>query len=304
MDSAISIHDIKKTYKGKKQSVEALKGFSFNIQKGEFFGLLGPNGAGKSTLINIISGLTEKTGGSISVLGLDIDSQHIEVKKRIGVVPQEITFDPFFTVEKAIEFQFGYFDKPYDPKRAREILEQLSLWDKRDVKPRKLSGGMKRRFMIAKAMVHDPEVLILDEPTAGVDVELRHDLYDIVRKLNKQGKTIILTSHYLEEVELLCQRVAIINNGDLVAIDDKESLKDRFESKRIFSISLTKKLVAIPDSLKKYQPEQVGGELKLSFDESDYASILKDVGEADLDIAHFKIIEPSLEDVFVSLTKK
>lgn len=238
MESALNIREITKTYHSKQGAVTALRGLSLEIQRGEMFGLLGPNGAGKSTLINILSGATGKSGGQASVLGVDLDADPVGLKYLIGVVPQEVAFDPFFTVERTLRFQFGYYNQRVDEAYLDEILTKLSLDDKREVKPRFLSGGMKRRLMIAKALIHKPKVLVLDEPTAGVDVELRHELYALVRELNAKGVTIILTSHYLEEVELLCERVAIINKGELVALDHKDQLKERFKMSKLEEIFL------------------------------------------------------------------
>lgn len=217
----VQIQDVRKTYKG---GTEALQGVSFEVNKGEFFALLGPNGSGKSTLINIISGPTKKTGGDVIIDGISIDKEPEACKRRIGVVPQEIVFDPFFTVNETLILQSGYFGIKHDQKHIDQILERLNLIDKKNTGTRALSGGMKRRLLIAKALVHKPKVLFLDEPTAGVDVELRHNLWDYMQDLNKEGLTIFLTTHYLEEAENLCQRIAIINKGNLVALDDTKSL--------------------------------------------------------------------------------
>ena len=240
---AVEIKNLKKSYKTPKGDLEALKGISFNIEEGEVFGLLGPNGAGKSTLINILSGPVNKTDGEVKVFGVSIDDDHATVKDMLGIVPQEITFDAFFTVEQALDYQFGFYGNVIDKEYRDEILEKLSLSEKRHANPRMLSGGMKRRFMIAKALVNRPSVLVLDEPTAGVDVELRRELYDLVRNLNKQGVTIILTSHYLEEVELLCERVAIIHKGELIALDHKDKLKKKLKMDKLEDVfvELTKK---------------------------------------------------------------
>ncbi len=299
---ALEISGLKKSYKGPKGTTEALKGVTFSIEKGEFFGLLGPNGAGKSTLINILAGVTGKTEGRAVIAGVDIDVDHTLAKRKIGIVPQEIGFDVFFPVEDALRLQFGFYGLPVDENYLEELLETLSLKDKRDVKPRQLSGGMQRRLMIAKALVHRPEVLVLDEPTAGVDVELRHDLYELVRKLNKQGVTIVLTSHYLEEVELLCDRVAIIGKGELIALDHKDALKKRFSSKRQLVIALSEK-ITVPKNLESFSPSVNDTTLTLSFDEADYKAVLKAVADADLPVMHFQVVEPTLEDVFVSLTR-
>ena len=300
---AIDIQDLRKTYRGRKGSTEALKGVSFSIEEGEFFGLLGPNGAGKSTLINILAGVTQKTSGRASVLGKDIDVDPTFVKNSIGVVPQELAFEAFFDVELALKFQFGFYGRQVDQKYLAELLERLSLADKMDARPRELSGGMKRRLMIARALIHKPKVLVLDEPTAGVDVELRHDLYDLVRELNKQGTTIVLTSHYLEEVELLCNRVAIVNKGDLVALDTKDRLKDRFQSTRQISIALAKHLDVLPEILNPFKPETIDGELLLTFEENEYDRVLQALAKADLPLMNFRVIEPTLEDVFLQFTK-
>lgn len=299
---AINIQNLTKSYKTKRGEVPALKGVSFDIKQGEFFGLLGPNGAGKSTLINILAGVTEKSGGTASVNGIDIDKDPTGVKMSIGIVPQEIAYDPFFTIEAALKFQFGYYGQKVDKAYLTELLKRLSLEDKRKLWPNTLSGGMKRRLMIARALVHRPKILILDEPTAGVDVELRHGLHDFVRELNKQGTTVILTSHYLEEVELLCERIAIVHQGNLVALDNKEQLKRRFQTTRIFSIALTQPLKTMPAGLQEFSPVMEGSELKLTFEEKRYAEVLQAVAKANLPLSNFRVIEPTLEDVFVSLT--
>ena len=300
--NAVSIHNLNKKYTTDGQDVEALSNVTFDIKQGEMFGLLGPNGAGKTTLINILSGVTQKTDGAARVAGYDVDEDPVAVKHAIGVVPQEIAFDAFFTVEDALRFQFGYYDKPVDEAYLNELLDHLVLQDKRDVKPRQLSGGMKRRLMIARALIHKPDVLVLDEPTAGVDVELRHELYDMVRDLHDRGITIILTSHYLEEVELLCERVAILRKGELVALDKKQDLKDRFETDRTLSLSLTER-IDVPDVLQPFNPNWLDGRLRLTFTENEYQDVLKAVAQADLPIVNFQVHEPSLEDVFLDLTK-
>jgi len=301
---AIEIKNLKKTYPGKQGPVDALKSISFSIEKGEFFGLLGPNGAGKSTFINILAGVTKKTSGDAIVSGISIDDDHPAAKHQLGIVPQEISFDAFAQVEESLNLEHGFFGKRVDQSYTDYILETLKLADKRKANLRSLSGGMKRRYMIARALMHKPEILILDEPTAGVDIELREDLYEFTRELNKQGTTIILTSHYLEEVELLCKRVAIIHKGELVALDDKEALKDRFQSTRIFSITLSSPIKSIPSTLAAFEPTINGAELELTFNEEDYELILSAVSNAKLPVANFKIIEPKLEDVFKSLTEK
>ena len=299
---ALSINKLTKTYQSKKGQVEALKAVEFSIEKGEVFGLLGPNGAGKSTLINILAGVTDQTSGTAVIDGIDISDDHTLAKRKIGIVPQEIGFDVFFSVGDAMKLQYGYYGLPFDETHSDSILEKLSLLNKKDTKPRELSGGMQRRFMIAKALVHKPKVLILDEPTAGVDVELRHDLYDLVRELNADGITIVLTSHYLEEVELLCDRVAIIRKGELIALDHKDELKKRFSTDRQLHLKLEKTIKDIPASLNDFKPELSKKTLKLTFAEDAYNKVLAAVTKSKLDIQSFNVVEPSLEDVFVSLT--
>src|SRR5687768_14950499 len=213
-EAALAIRDLQKTYKGGKR---ALDGVTFDVPRGGIFGLLGPNGAGKSTLINILSGMVAKTGGTARVWGFDIDRNPRNAKRSIGVVPQEILFDPFFTPRETLEIQAGLYGVPKSERRTMELLRAVYLEDKAEAYARTLSGGMKRRLLVAKAMVHSPPVLVLDEPTAGVDVELRQQLWDYVRKLNREGVTVVLTTHYLEEAEELCDRIAIINHGRLIA---------------------------------------------------------------------------------------
>jgi ABC-2 type transport system ATP-binding protein len=220
----ISIRDLVKEYA---TGVRALRGVSVEIKKGEIFGLLGPNGAGKTTLIGIVAGLVRKTSGEVRVLGKDVEKDYRFTRAHIGLVPQEINQDPFFTVEEVLKFQAGYFGVRKPEKRIEEILNELNLGEKRKSRGTHLSGGMKRRVMIAKALVHDPEILFLDEPTAGVDVELRANLWKLVRRLKEEGRTIILTTHYLEEAEELADRIAIINNGEIALVEEKEELMKR-----------------------------------------------------------------------------
>ena len=228
MESVISIKNLNKIYKG---GFEALKGINLEIQKGEIFGLLGPNGAGKTTLINIVSGLTKKTSGDVSVMGKDVVKDYQFTRQNIGLVQQEINSDSFFSIEEVVALQAGYFGIADPTAKVEETLKSLSLWDKRKETGMKLSGGMKRRVMIAKAIVHDPEILFLDEPTAGVDIELRENLWQLISKLKEQCKTIILTTHYLEEAELLADRIGIISNGKIILVEDKQKLLDRHGQK-------------------------------------------------------------------------
>src|SRR5215212_2430791 len=226
--AAISIEQLEKTYAGGKK---ALDGISLDVPRGEIFGLLGPNGAGKSTLINILAGLVNKSGGSASIWGFDIDRHPRNAKFSIGIVPQEILFDPFFTPFEALELQAGLYGVPKEKRRTMELLRAVRLEDKAGAYSRTLSGGMKRRLLVAKAMVHSPPILVLDEPTAGVDVELRRQLWDYVRQLNAQGVTIVLTTHYLEEAEELCDRIAIIHHGRVIANEPTRELVSKAQEK-------------------------------------------------------------------------
>lgn len=232
---AIEIKNLSKTYKKSARSPEkiALKSVDLQIKKGSFFGLLGPNGAGKSTIINILAGLVNKSSGQVKIAGIDIDENQQATKFKIGIVPQELLLDPFFNVRETLEFYAGYFGVRKADRRTDEIIEALGLKDKAKSAPRSLSGGMRRRLLVAKALVNNPEILVLDEPTAGVDVELRNQLWDYVGKLNKAGTTILLTTHYLEEAEKLCDEIAVINHGEVIANDRKENLMKLLSSKEL-----------------------------------------------------------------------
>jgi ABC-2 type transport system ATP-binding protein len=247
--SALSISNLRKTYTSKKgSSKEALKGVSLEVPEGSFFGLLGPNGAGKSTLINILAGLVIKTSGDAKVMGFDIEKQMYEARTNLGVVPQELILDTFFTVRQALDIHAGYYGVPKAKRRTQEIIDAMGLSDKADIHSRRLSGGMRRRLLVAKALVHAPKVLILDEPTAGVDVELREQLWAYVRELNKNGTTVLLTTHYLEEAETLCDRIAIINHGEVVAHDTKANLLRGVDSKEC-TITFNEPMRQLPERL-------------------------------------------------------
>ncbi len=226
--NALEIKNLSKTYSG---GVEAIKNMSLSVEEGDFFALLGPNGAGKSTTIGVITSLVNKTSGSVKVFGYDIDSDLVKAKNQLGLVPQEFNFNPFETVEQIVVNQAGYYgvDKPLARERAKKYLSQLDLWGKRNERARNLSGGMKRRLMIARALMHEPKLLILDEPTAGVDIELRRSMWTFLREINRQGVTIILTTHYLEEAEMLCRNIGIINHGELVECTSMKALLSKLE---------------------------------------------------------------------------
>lgn len=252
--SAIVLENLTKKYKAPDNSaVEkvALKSLNLNVEKGSIFGLLGPNGAGKSTLINILAGTVIKSSGKAYIMGVDIDSNPQLARKKIGVVPQEIALDTFFPIRQALEFYAGYYGIRPKDRKTDEIINALGLSDKANSTPRHLSGGMKRRFLVAKAMVHSPEVLVLDEPTAGVDLELREQLWEYVMHLRDQGTTIILTTHYLEEAEKLCDKIAFINHGELIKCDTKKNLLNEFAAKEVI-ITFKNNITDIPELLKKF----------------------------------------------------
>lgn len=299
MSTAIKIRNINKRY----GDLQALNDVNLDIKKGEFFGLLGPNGAGKSTLIGILGGLVKKNSGSVTVLGKDIIKNYRETKKSLGIVPQEITFDPYFTVRETLEIHSGYFGIKDNDEKIDELLNALSLSDKAEIGPRQLSGGMKRRLLIAKALVHDPEIIVLDEPTAGVDVELRNSLWEYVISLNEQGKTIILTTHYLEEAEALCDRIAIMNKGKIVKVDTKENLINSIDKKVIkiqFADSvhgLDEELLEIDFNLKNDKRE-----IEIEAARQDLDKILKKINDLNSEIVDIDIESAKLEDVFIKLT--
>lgn len=305
-DIAVSISNLQKTYAGDKRNPpkEALKGVSLDVPRGSFFGLLGPNGAGKSTLINIMSGLTVKSSGSVSICGYDIDRDLRKARGSIGVVPQELVLDVFFTVREALELHAGYYGVPKAKRRTDEIIDAMGLTDKADIPPRRLSGGMRRRLLIAKALVHSPPVLVLDEPTAGVDVELRMQLWDYVRELNKNGTTVLLTTHYLEEAEELCDTIAIINHGTVIRKDSTRELMKHFDNKEV--VITTAVPVAIPTQLSGLFETSVDdeGRLVLRYQPSRYTvpQVLDIVREAGITIHDLSTREAELEDVFRSIT--
>ena len=303
---AIEIKNLTKTYaKSKKSPAKtALKGVDLTIPRGSIFGLLGPNGAGKSTMINILAGLVNKTSGTASICGYDIDSQTRQARASIGIVPQEIAMDVFFTPYQALELQAGYYGVPKAKRRSEEILGALGLSDKRDAYVRQLSGGMKRRLLIAKALVHNPPVLILDEPTAGVDIELRRQLWTYVEELHRRGTTIILTTHYLEEAEALCDHIAIMHHGEIVANESKASLMSRLD-KRTLVITPMDPITALPPELKDLDASlNENGQIAIHYRSGtdSISAMLAKVKTAGVSILDLRTEEPDLEDVFLSLT--
>ena len=299
---AIVIDDLAKTYAGGKR---ALDGVSFDVAAGSIFGLLGPNGAGKSTLINILAGLVNKTGGSASIWGFDIDRHPRNAKASIGIVNQEILFDPFFTPFETLEIQAGLYGVPKAQRRSMELLRAMRLEDKARAYSRTLSGGMKRRLMVAKAMVHSPPVLVLDEPTAGVDIELRQQLWDYVRQLNADGVTVVLTTHYLEEAEQLCDRIAIINHGRLIANEPTRELVGKAQEKRV-EIVVDRDLADVPANACFQKIEALGDRtLAITYDKSrvNAGEVLAAVQAQGLGIVDVSTREADLEDVFLSLTR-
>ena len=304
---AISVKNLNKIY-GKNSLSEkvALDNINLNIPKGSIFGLLGPNGAGKSTFINILADLVKKTSGEINVLGVDHEKDLKKVKSSMGIVPQELNIDPFFTPYELLEIQAGLYGVPKKNRKTNQILDMLALSDKSQAYARTLSGGMRRRLLIAKAMVHDPEILILDEPTAGVDVELRSNLWESIHLLNDQGKTIILTTHYLHEAEELCDSIAIIDKGKLVACDTKENVKSFINNKKIIISYIPKDNFNISE-LKKMNLNIKYNENCIVIDyvpnEIDFDNILQKIQKIGIEVIDMNIKESNLEDVFLKLTK-
>ncbi len=300
-DQAIAIRNLSKIYAGGKH---ALNDVSFDVEQGSIFGLLGPNGAGKSTLINILSGMVKKTSGSASIWGFDIDQNPRNAKASIGIVPQEIMFDPFFTPKEALELQAGLYGVPKHLRKTMELLRAVHLEDKADAYARTLSGGMKRRLLVAKAMVHSPPVIVLDEPTAGVDIELRQQLWDYVSALNKEGVTVVLTTHYLEEAEQLCDRIAIINHGQLIANKPTKELVGMAREKAVV-LTLDKDIGATPahdafEKIEKISDRMI--EITYNKDRMNAGEVLGAVQGLGFGIVDVTTKEADLEDVFLRLT--
>ncbi len=284
-------------------SLKAVNNISLNIPEGEFFGLLGPNGAGKSTMINMLAGLAKPTQGTISVMGFDVQSQYQAARHSVGIVPQELVFDPFFNVREMLRFQAGYFGKGKENDRwVDEIIERLDLSDKASTNMRKLSGGMKRRALIAQALVHRPPVIVLDEPTAGVDVELRQRLWAFIKDLNRQGHTIVLTTHYLEEAETLCNSVAMLRAGKIVASDTTKNLLKKFSTKNL-KLRLNLKNKKLPTLIEKIPHDVADDFYTFQLKKiTDISKITDALNEASIEILDLQAVDTDLENVFLKLT--
>jgi len=301
----ISVRNLKKTYAS---GFQALKGVNLDIRKGEIFALLGPNGAGKTTLISIICGLVTPSEGTVLAAGHDVVRDYRAARRKIGLVPQELFTDMFETVRATVTFSRGLFGLPPDPAHIENVLRTLSLWDKRDTKVMALSGGMKRRVLIAKALSHEPEILFLDEPTAGVDVELRRDMWEMVRGLRERGVTIILTTHYIEEAEEMADRIGIINHGEIVLVEDKRTLMRKLGKKQL-TLSLQQPLSAVPPGLDAYKLELSadGTEIVYTFDAQSHdtgiAELLRSLQARGIEFKDLHSSQSSLEEIFVSLVR-
>ncbi|HSL00956.1 MAG TPA: ABC transporter ATP-binding protein [Rubrobacteraceae bacterium] len=306
LQPVISITNLSKSYAS---GLQALKKINLDIRRGEIFALLGPNGAGKTTLINIICGIVNPTEGLVRAGGHDIVSEYRAARSMIGLVPQELTTDAFETVWATVNFSRGLFGKPPDPRYVEKVLRELSLWDKKDSKIITLSGGMKRRVMIAKALSHEPQILFLDEPTAGVDVELRQEMWEMVRSLRDTGVTIILTTHYIVEAEEMADRIGVINDGEIILLEEKAELMRKLGKKQL-TLQLPGKLSEIPSELAGYRLELAGdgSELVYTYDKrterADITALLADLNAAGVRFNDLQTRQSSLEEIFVSLLKE
>jgi len=305
-ENQIIINNISKVYDN---GFEALKKINLNIKKGEIFAMLGPNGAGKTTLISIICGIVKASDGYVTVDKFDIIKDYRETRSRIGLVPQELTLEQFETVFNNVSYSRGLYGKKSNPKHIEKILKDLSLWDKKDLKLRQLSGGMKRRVLIAKALSHEPSILFLDEPTAGVDVELRKDMWNIVNSLRNMGVTIILTTHYIEEAEAIADRVGVINEGEIIIVEETKELLKKMGNKKL-TIDLQDKILKIPNTLDKYNLILGRDEMSLDYTynvrskQTGITDLLKDIKVSGLKLKDLKTEQNSLEKIFVSLVRK
>jgi ABC-2 type transport system ATP-binding protein len=306
MQAVISVRNLSKTYAS---GFRALKDIDLEIRRGEIFALLGPNGAGKTTLISIICGIVNPGEGTISVDGRDIVADYRAARSLIGLVPQELTTDAFESVWNTVSFSRGLFGKPADPAHIEKVLKELSLWDKKDNKVMTLSGGMKRRLLIAKALSHEPRILFLDEPTAGVDVELRREMWKLVRSLQAAGVTIILTTHYIDEAEEMADRIGVINKGEIILVEDKALLMRKLGKKQL-TLQLQNTLERVPPQLSAYNLELAnhGSELIYTYDalgeRTSIAALLKDLTEAGIRFKDLHTTQSSLEDIFVTLVRE
>ena len=305
-NNQISINNLSKVYDN---GFEALKKINLNIKKGEIFAMLGPNGAGKTTLISIICGIVNPTSGQVKVDNFDIINDYRETRSKIGLVPQELTLEQFETVFNNVSYSRGLYGKKPSPSHIEKILKQLSLWDKKDLRLRQLSGGMKRRVLIAKALSHEPSILFLDEPTAGVDVELRKDMWKIVENLRKTGVTIILTTHYIEEAEAIADRVGVINQGEIIVVDDTKELLKKMGNKKL-TVELQENISEIPSSLNKYDLSLGSNKMSLDYTynvqakQTGITNLLQDLKDAGLKLKDLKTEQSTLEKIFVSLVKE
>ncbi len=305
-DNQILINNLTKVYDN---GFNALKNINLKIRKGEIFAMLGPNGAGKTTLISIICGIVNPTSGNVTVDDYDIIKDYRETRSRIGLVPQELTLEQFETVFNNVSYSRGLYGKKADPNHIEKVLKQLSLWDKKDLKLRQLSGGMKRRVLIAKALSHEPTILFLDEPTAGVDVELRKEMWQVVENLRKTGVTIILTTHYIEEAEAIADRVGVINQGEIVVVDETKELLKKMGHKKL-TIDLQERISQIPTTLQKYNLSFTPDLMSLNYTYNVQAkrtgitNLLQDLKDAGLKLKDLKTEQSTLEKIFVNLVKE
>ena len=305
-ENQIVINDLSKVYDN---GFNALKNINLNIKKGEIFAMLGPNGAGKTTLISIICGIVKPSSGKVTVEDFDIIKDYRETRSLIGLVPQELTLEQFETVFNNVSYSRGLYGKKPDPTHIEKVLKQLSLWDKKDLILRKLSGGMKRRVLIAKALSHEPKILFLDEPTAGVDVELRQEMWKVVKSLREIGVTIILTTHYIEEAEAIADRVGVINQGEIIIVEQKKELIKKM-GRKVLSVELQEEIQDIPDSLKKYNLIIGNNKMSLVYTynleekQTGITNLLQDIKDSGLKLRDLKTEQSNLEKIFVTLVRE
>ena len=305
-ENQIVINNLSKVYDN---GFNALKNINLNIKKGEIFAMLGPNGAGKTTLISIICGIVKPSSGKVTVEDFDIIEDYRETRSRIGLVPQELTLEQFETVFNNVSYSRGLYGKKPNPKHIEKVLKQLSLWDKKDLILRKLSGGMKRRVLIAKALSHEPEILFLDEPTAGVDVELRQEMWRVVETLRETGVTIILTTHYIEEAEAIADRVGVINQGEIIIVEQKKELIKKM-GRKVLSVELQEEIQDIPESLKKYNLIIGNNKMSLVYTynleekQTGITNLLQDIKDSGLKLRDLKTEQSNLEKIFVTLVRE